>query len=174
MLSKPLYEVRIINDFRDLLEQSAEAFAEKAAFWIRTEGGAFESITYKHFKNDVDALGAALVSLGLRDSFIAVLGENRYEWCASYLAVTNHVGVVVPLDKELPVSEKGNLLKRSSADALIFSGRYAKDMLALKNEGSPVRYFINMDIKTEYLRIYLTFPHSSCYKLGILGAKVED
>lgn len=146
MRSKSLYEVRNINDFRDLLEQSAAAFAEKAAFWIRVEGGAFRSITYKHFKDDVDALGAALVSLGLRDGFIAVMGENRYEWCVSYLAVTNHTGVVVPLDKELPVSEKGNLLQRSGSGAIIFSGRYEKDMLTLKNAGSPVRYFINMDL----------------------------
>lgn len=146
MRPKSLYEVRNINDFRDLLEQSAAAFAEKAAFWIRVEGGAFRSITYKYFKDDVAALGAALVSIGLRDGFTAVMGENRYEWCVSYLAVTNHTGVIVPLDKELPVSEKGNLLQRSGAGAIIFSGRYEKDMLTLKNAGSPVRYFINMDL----------------------------
>lgn len=149
MQSRPLYEVRNINDFRDLLEQSTVAFAEKAAFWIRADGGEFRSITYRHFKDDVDALGAALISLGLRDGFIAVMGENRYEWCVSYLAVTNHTGVVVPLDKELPVSEKGNLLQRSEAAAIIFSGRYAKDMLILKNEGSNVRYFINMDLSED-------------------------
>lgn len=149
MLAKPLYEVRSIVDFRDLLEQSAAAFAEKAAFWIKIEGGEFRSITYSCFKNDVDALGAALVSLGIRDGFIAVMGENRYEWCVSYLAIANHTGVVVPLDKELPVSEKGNLLQRSGADALIFSGRYAKDMLSLKNAGSPVKYFINMDLEED-------------------------
>ena len=145
MLSKPLYEVKVINDFRDLLERSAAAFAEKAAFWVRAGDGAFRSITYQHYKADVDALGAALVSLGLRDSFIAVMGENRYEWCVSYLAVTNHTGVIVPLDKELPVQEKSNLLQRSGAGAILFSGRYANDMTALKKAGSPVRYFINMD-----------------------------
>lgn len=146
MPSKSLYEVRHINNFRDLLEQSAAAFAEKAAFWIKVEDGTFRSITYKYFKEDVDALGAALVSIGLREDFTAVMGENRYEWCVSYLAVTNHTSVVVPIDKELPVSEKGNLLQRSGAGALIFSGRYTKDMLALKKAGSPVRYFINMDL----------------------------
>lgn len=149
MRSKPLYDVRAIENFRDLLEKSAAAFGEKAAFWVRAEDGSFRSITYNYFKNDVDALGAALASLGLRDGFIAVMGENRYEWCVSYLAVTNHTGVVVPLDKELPVSEKGNLLQRSGAGALIFSGRYAKDAAALKDAGSPVRYFISMDTEED-------------------------
>lgn len=146
MRSLSLYNIRQIRDFRDMLEQSAELFAEKAAFWIRVGKGEFRSITYRHFKDDVDALGAALTSLGLRGSFAAVMGENRYEWCVSYLAVTNHTGVIIPLDKELPVAEKGNLLQRSGTAALIFSGRYTNDVLALKNSGSPVKYFINMDI----------------------------
>ena len=149
MLSKSLYEVRHITDFRDLLEQSTANFAQKAAFWVRVEGGEFRSITYEQFKNDVDALGAALVSLGLRDSFVAVMGENRYEWCTSYLAVTNHTGVIVPLDKELPAPEKANLLNRSEAAAVIFSGRYAKDIQAIKNETDNVRYFIHMDLEED-------------------------
>ncbi len=146
MKQKPLYDVKHIKDFKDLLEQSASSFGEKAAFWIKDENKTLKSITYNHFKNDVDALGAALVSLGLRDSFIAVLGENRYEWCVSYLAVTNHTGVVLPLDKELPVAEKGNLLQRGEASALIFSGRYQKDILSVKNSISSVKYFIDMDL----------------------------
>lgn len=146
MKRKPPYEVKYIRDFRDLLEQSAAAFGEKAAFWIKDENKTFKSITYNHFKDDVDALGAALVSLGLRGGFIAVLGENRYEWCVSYLAVTNHTGVVVPLDKELPVAEKANLLKRGEASALIFSGRYRNDILSVKNDLSSVKYFIDMDL----------------------------
>ena len=149
MLEKSLYEVRHINDLRDLLVQSANAYADKAAFWVRIEGGEFRSITYKNFKDDVDALGAALISLGLENSFVAVIGENRYEWCTSYLAVTNHTGVIVPLDKELPVTEKSNLLQRSGAAAVIFSGRYAKDMLAVKQNGSSVKFFINMDLEED-------------------------
>jgi long-chain acyl-CoA synthetase len=145
MLRKPLYEVEHINDFRELLERSAVSYADKAAFWLRDVGGTFKSITYAHFKEDVDAFGAALVSLGLRGSFIAVMGENRYEWCTAYLAVTNHTGVVVPLDKELPAAEKGNLLNRSEAAALIFSGKYEKDLPAMKDSGAPTRYFIHMD-----------------------------
>ncbi len=143
--SKSLYNVRHIRDFRDLLEQSAGLFPEKAAFWIRIGNGEFRSITYRHFKEDVEALGAALRSLGLAGGFVSVMGENRYEWCVSYLAVTNYTGVIVPMDKELPLAEKGNLLNRSGSSALIFSGRLANDMLSLKNSGSQVKYFINMD-----------------------------
>ncbi len=146
MRSRKLYDVRQIRNFRDLLEQSTKLYPDKAAFWVRVSEGGFRSITYRLFKDDVDALGAALISLGLQGSFTAVLGENRYEWCVSYLAVTNHCGVIVPLDKELPAAEKANLLERSGSEALIFSGRYANEILALKNAGASVKYFINMDL----------------------------
>ncbi len=145
MKPKPLYEVRHIRDFRDLLGQSADLFGEKAAFLVRENGG-FKDITYRQLKSDVEALGAALCSLGLEDGMIAVLGENRYEWCMSYLAVTCHTGVVVPLDKELPAEEKRNLLERSNSVAIIFSGKYAKDIAEIRNAGSSVKYFINMDL----------------------------
>ncbi len=145
MKPKPLYNVRHIHNLRDLLEQSSSLFGDKAAFLIR-EGGGFRSITYNQFKSDVDALGAGLCSLGLEGGSIAVLGENRYEWCTSYLAVTCHTGVVVPLDKELPADEKRNLLERSDSNAIIFSGKYTKDISAIKNTGCPVEYFISMDL----------------------------
>ncbi|MDP4114348.1 MAG: class I adenylate-forming enzyme family protein, partial [Bacillota bacterium] len=150
MLTKSLYDVRRINDFRDLLEQSSSAFADKAAFLVRNKNdNSLKEVSYHRFKSDVDALGAALNSMGLDGSFVAVTGENRYEWCVSYLAVTNHTGVVVPIDKELPVAEKENLLQRSGAVALIFSGRYEKDMLRLKNSATDVKYFIHMDLEED-------------------------
>ncbi len=145
MKPKPLYNVRPIRDFRDLLEQSSGLFGDKAAFLIR-EGKGFRNITYKEFRSDVEALGAGLCSLGLEGGAVAVLGENRYEWCMSYLAVTCHTGVVVPLDKELPAEEKRNLLQRSDSDAIVFSGKYAKDIAAIKDGGSSVKYFIHMDL----------------------------
>jgi long-chain acyl-CoA synthetase len=145
MKPKPLYNVRHIRDFRDLLEQSSGLFGDKAAFMVREKGG-FKSITYSRMKSDVDALGAGLRSLGLENGHIAVLGENRYEWCISYLAVTCHTGVVVPIDKELPADEKRNLLERSDSSALVFSGKYAKDIESIRNAGSSVKYFIGMDM----------------------------
>ena len=39
--------------------------------------------------------------MGLRDSKVAVIGENSYKWVVSYLAVANGTGVIVPLDKDL-------------------------------------------------------------------------
>lgn len=145
MNGNPIYKARPVNDLKDMLEQSSRLFAEKDAFWIKSNDEIYKGIKYKDFKNDVDALGTAFLSLGLKGAFIAVIGENRYEWCLTYLATVNGTGVTVPLDKELPEAEVENLLLRSKASAVIFSGKHEKEMRQISMSISTVKYFINMD-----------------------------
>ncbi len=145
MTSKPIREVRRISDLKDMLNQSAGLFAENDAFWLKTDDGSYNGIKYGQFKSEVDALGTALINLGLKDKSIAVIGENRYEWCLSYMAAVNGTGIVVPLDRELPPPEVENLLERSQASAVIFSGKHEKDMRYISSVLPSVKYFINMD-----------------------------
>ena len=139
------YKVREISDLKDMLNQSAVLYKDNAAFKIKDENENISSITYSAFKNDVDSLGTALIALGLKDKFIAIHSENRYEWGTSYLAVVNGTGVAVPLDKELPVNETENLLIRSNTSALVYSGRYHEEFKQLAASLPNVKYFINMD-----------------------------
>jgi long-chain acyl-CoA synthetase len=149
MTSKAIRNVRAIRNLKDMLEQSAELFGEKDAFWLKSDDGTYRGIKYKDFKTDVDALGTALLKLGLKDKFIAVIGENRYEWCVAYLAAANGTGIVVPLDRELPVSEIENLLVRSRASAILFSGKHEKDMRSIAASVPSVEFFINMDAEED-------------------------
>lgn len=70
----------------------------------------------------MDALGTALHDLGLKDSFISVFAENRYEWGVAYFSIINGTGVGVPLDKYLPANEVENLVSRGRVEA-IFTAR---------------------------------------------------
>lgn len=145
MGTTPLYKVRFIRDLKDMVEQSAKLFGNKDAFLVKNKDESYKRIKYTEFKHDIDAFGTALLHLGLKDKHIAVIGENRYEWCVTYLATVNGTGVIVPLDKELPAGEIENLLIRSDAHAIIFSGKYEKEMRAISANLHTVKYFINMD-----------------------------
>lgn len=140
-----IYNVRKISDLKDMLQQSEKLYSNNTAFLIRQNDGDYTHITYKQFKNDVDALGTAFIDMGLKDKFIAVIGENRYEWCLTYLATVNGTGVIVPLDKELPAHEIENLIVRSEASAVVFSGKYSAPMEQLAQNLPAVKYFICMD-----------------------------
>lgn len=149
MKLKPLNAVSRIGNLREMLERSVKLFGEKDAFLVKDPSGNYRGVSYGRFGEDVHALGAALAGLGLENGFIAVIGENRYEWCVSYLAATNHTGVVVPIDKELPVSEKENLLSRSRVAAVIYSGKYSGELESIRKKLDTVKFYINMDLEED-------------------------
>lgn len=149
MTSKPNREIRQIRDLKDMLVQSTELYPENEAFYIKSDNGTYKGIKYMEFKREVDSLGTALADLGLKGKYVAVIGENRYEWCLTYLAVACGVGVIVPLDRELPGEEIENLLVRSHASAVIYSGKHEKDMRRISATVPHVDYFINMDAEED-------------------------
>ena len=66
------------------------------------------------------------MDMGLKGSKIAVVGETSYHWFLTYFATVCGVGVIVPLDKNLPQDELKSLIERSHAKAIVFSKRMEK------------------------------------------------
>lgn len=142
---------RQIRDIRDMVLSSVEIYKDKPAFWVKQKDKeGYQPISYNRLKEDMNALGTALIDLGLKGKRIAVIGENRYEWAVSYLAVVAGTGIVVPIDKELPPNEITGLVKRAEVEAIIFSGNnYTAINAVYENYGKNIIY-INMDgLKTE-------------------------
>jgi long-chain acyl-CoA synthetase len=143
------FKVRKITSLKDMVNQSAEKFSDCSAFTLKDEDGNFYSVTFKQFQDQINALGCAFINLGLKDAMIAVLSENRYEWCLTYLAVVNGAGVIVPLDKELPENELASLLSRSEAQAVITSAGYLDSLMKVKDALPYLKYIISMDHKED-------------------------
>ncbi len=142
----PLYEVREIKDLKEMLVQSTQLFGDKTAFLVKEKGNDdYQPISFKQFKNDVEALGTALMDLGLQGKRIALIGENRYEWAVSYLAVVNGVGTIVPLDKELPVQEIEHLVGVSETNVIIYSGKHRESINSINAALPGLTLRINMD-----------------------------
>lgn len=128
----PLHEVREVKTIREMFDSSCEMFSENVAFLKRkSQKDPFVEVTYAEAKKDVYNLATALIKLGFKDKKIAVIGENRYEWAITYLAVVGGVGTIVPIDKELPADEITYLLDTVNADALIYSDKIKKKHPAL-------------------------------------------
>ena len=151
----PLYEVRKIETLMEMLDGSAKLFANDTAFLVKTEeGGPYKPITYTQFRDDVNAMGTALTDLGLHNGRIAIISENRYEWAVTYLATVNGTGIVVPLDKELPVSELKSLLLRSRADAVFYSAAKTSDVESIADDVPNLKYRISMDAGESTQSVY--------------------
>lgn len=140
------YEHRPIRDLKDMIDTSAVLYADKNAFLVKNApGGTYVPIKFSRLKTDIDELGTAMMDLGLTGKKIAVIGENRYEWVVTYLAVVNGVGVIVPLDRELPAAEVHNLLERSEVSAIVYSSKVESVVEeAVRGVGS-IEFVISMD-----------------------------
>ncbi len=156
MRTEPIYQTRKITDLKDLMVQSAKLFGDRNAFYIKGKNGEYYGKTYTELKSDIDAFGTALISLGLKGKKIAILSQNRSEWCTSYLTITGGTGVVVPLDKELPFNEIENLISRADVSAIVFSSKYRNDMKKL-SLNSRVEYYIDIDQKEEVSDGFLSY-----------------
>ncbi len=155
-MRKPIHKFEKFTDLRDMLKQSEEKFGDRAAYVYKTDKpGVFREITYKDFAKDIRNFGTALVNLGLKSKRIAVISDNRYEWCVTYLAVTTGTGVIVPLDKALPANEIESLIIRSEVEAIVYSSKYDEIMNDIKARNtSNVKYFISMDLSKKENDIY--------------------
>ncbi len=113
-----------VTDLRDLMNYAADSYGDQAAYLYKKKlGGEYFPMSFNQFREDVNNLGNALLEAGYRGKHIALIGENRYEWVVSYFAVACGLGVIVPLDKELPVEEISALLDRADTSAIIFSSK---------------------------------------------------
>jgi len=152
-LNSEIYKADEIKNFKELIERSAEKYADNVAYkFKRNLGKKNETVvekTYKEIKEEVEALGTVLLNMGLENKKIALIGNNRYEWCVSYLAIITSNMVVVPLDKMLPENEIKSLIGRSKVDAVIYEDKYSQIFENIKQDNDQEKYFINMDLKKD-------------------------
>lgn len=114
--NKALYEVPQVENFKELIDNSVELYANEPAFKLRDENGEFYNVTYSAFKDDIYSLGAAITERGWLGKQVAIMGLNSYPWITTYLAVQIGGGCVVPIDKELYFDDINTILEVSETD----------------------------------------------------------
>ena len=130
-----------VSNFRELVKKYEE-YAENIAFKFKN-AGKIEEITYKQFIEDIKKVAEKVISSDVKR--VAVIGNNRYEWCTTYLGVTTAGRVIVPLDKALTDKEIEKLLKRSEADAIVYDEKYQTAVDEAVAQGCNIKYKICMD-----------------------------
>lgn len=137
------------ENLKEMMKNSKEKFGDEVAFYRDGKGlEDSKKVTYKEFCYEINSLGTALIEMGLKGKRIAVIGENRYEWELSYLAVVTGTGTIVPLDKALPENEIESLIIRSEVEAIIYSEKYDECMAKIQKQGNTkLKYFISMDLE---------------------------
>lgn len=143
---KKYYETEKLNDFKELLIRSEVKYGLKHAYRELDANRNIHNYTFIQLREDVDALGTRLLSLGLKGKHFALVGESSYSYVVSYLAVSCGIGVIVPLDKDLSVDDLHKLICKSDAEVLFYSHSLEKDVLEMKGSCPEVKTFINISM----------------------------
>ena len=112
---------RPITDLKMMMESGADEYGWDKVLYHQIMPGDdhFTEFSYGQVRDDVRALGTAMMKLGLKGAHIGIIGSNCYEWAESYFAITGGLGVAVPLDKELSAEELTNLVNMGDIKAVI-------------------------------------------------------
>ena len=134
-----IFEATEFNNIKELVYHISEKYNEKIAFVIKHKNGSevsYENITYKGLLEDINKLGTALYSLGLKGKRVAIIGKNRYEWVLTHLANLLGGSVSVPLDKDLQYDELESSIIRSKADCIVFDEKLTDQINEIKEKGN--------------------------------------
>ncbi len=177
-IDRSVHESREVNDYRELLTYSVENFSENIAYKYKKtpESKIIIEKTYAQVGKDVRAFSTALLNRNLQGKKIAIIGNNRYEWCVSYFAITCGGMIVIPIDKALTNTEIFNLIHRSGADAVICDKKYVETLKKAKQDTETnIHTIICMDeIKDEEVEEWKDILNEGISKLKAGDRKYDS
>ena len=149
MAKKKPYQYKTVKEFhsiREMLRMAEQEAGDRIAYEFKQADGTDASVTYRVFRENVEALGAALTARGYGSAHIACIGENSYRWIVTYLSVLQSAGVYVPVDKDLSPESILHILTESECRVLFFGAKQQETVLALKEKLPNIRLWVGLDL----------------------------
>ena len=121
------------DSFTEFYEDIFKEYSDNIAFIYKPDGHTDKSRyiekTFMDFHRDRLILKKFFKDNNYTDEKIAISGRNSYIWAITSGAILSSDNVVVPLDKELQVSELHSSLERSEVKALVYDKKYEEIVL---------------------------------------------
>ncbi len=97
----------------------------------------WKEITYNELSRNSNAIASYLLKKGFKKGEkIAIISENRPEWCTAYLAISLSGAIAVPIDMQLGYEEIRRLIHDSESKAVFFSSKTAENLSKALKEPS--------------------------------------
>lgn len=142
----PLYPIKEITNLKDLILFSDSRKNNNTAFIYKKNRKETINISYAQFTADVDAFGTYMFENGMRKCKIAVVGENSYEWILTYFSTVCGDNIIVPVDKELPVSEMTDIIAETECSLLVYSSAYSAEAKEIAERNQSLKLLDMNDI----------------------------
>jgi len=126
VIGEELKQVPYLRSIPEALMTMAEKKPDKIIFREPDAKGVYHAVTFRELRRRVDSMARAMLDINSHP-VVGVTGINSVAWAVTYLATLRAGGVVVPIDRELPVQEMLTILHYSGANMMFFDERYAED-----------------------------------------------
>jgi long-chain acyl-CoA synthetase len=144
-----LFKVPHIDSIQDMLVKSAGTYGDKLAL-EDLKDTPIPKVSYNSLLKYILKFGMALRELRIPErSHIAVIAENRVQWCITYLTSMCFNYVIVPIDAKLSTNEILNIIHESDTSVIVFSDSFDPMLREERRSLKHVKHYINMDLLTK-------------------------
>ena len=144
-----LYQMPHIDSIQDMIIKSAGMYGDKLAI-EDLKDTPLPKVSYNTLLKNILKFGTALRDLKLPErSHIAVISENRVQWCLTYLTSLCFNYVIVPIDAKLSSNEILNIIHESDTQVIVFSESFDAMFREKHRSMKHIKYFISMDLVTK-------------------------
>ena len=142
----PLYETTMFRDIRDMTENAAIRFGDKNAISYKKKPTSKETLhyTYNEGREFIRSIATEFISMGMRDTNVAIIGEASPEWVFSYFALMSIGAVTVPIDKELPATDMASILNTAGCPFVVYSTLIKEKIKEVKELCPALHTFVEM------------------------------
>ncbi len=142
------YPDRLYPNFRALFDAVCAEYEGLTAMRMRlADGEPYTEWRYRDLKRLSYAAARFMRSrgVGLGDR-VAILGENRPEWCFAYIGAVALGAVAVPLDSALDAKGVATIVQASSSKMLFHSAAHAAKAATAASALGPGLVLVNFDL----------------------------
>ena len=142
----PLYETTMFDNIRTMTENAADRFPDKYAISYKKKPTSKEILhyTYSEGREFIRSIATEFISMGMRDSNVAIIGEASPEWVFTYFALMSIGAVTVPIDKELPTDDMASILNTAACPFVVYSTVAAEKIKAMREQVPTLHTFVEM------------------------------
>lgn len=142
----PLYETTVFEDFRIMTENVAKKYPDRTAISYKKDPHDKDTVkvTYTQARDIIRHMGTEMISLGMSDRHVALIGESSFEWICSYFSLMSIGAVVVPVDKDLPEDDIAGILNTAECEFLLYSPIIETKIRHIKESNPRIKTFICM------------------------------
>ena len=118
-------------NFREFVEQIGDLYYGKVAYSYKRKATdkEIQCVNYEQLRQDVRALGAAMIDAGMQGKHIALVGKLSYRWILVYYATQAIGSVLVPLDRDWTAEDLMDTAVRAEIGVV-----FADDDVAAKSD----------------------------------------